>query len=181
MSRVQRPICPTASSVWASATANEKPTNSRARGQDDSADNRAAGLGVTVSKGGDMFCVSGSRAGILRAVVTASVALAVAGCGATSASGNGQASPDAPRGHAARCQHGVGFALSLASDIGGQPTPAAAARWFAAHGGQDLPTHGWRVVGRDQDGVTLHAASSSVHVAQGSDGTWQVDSGTSCR
>lgn len=32
MSRVQRPICPTASSVWASATANEKPTNSPRQG-----------------------------------------------------------------------------------------------------------------------------------------------------
>lgn len=124
-----------------------------------------------------MFSVSGFFVGTVRAVVTAAVVLAVAGCGA---SGNGEISPGSPRVQA-RCEHGVGFELSLASDTGGQPTPVVAAAWFAAHGGvQDLPKQRWYVIDRNQDGVVLRAGSSSLHVVQGSDGTWQVDSGIHC-
>ena len=124
-----------------------------------------------------MFSVSGFFPGAVRPVVTAVVVLAVAGCGA---SGNGQINPDSPRAQT-RCKHGAGFELSLASDTGGQATPVGAAVWFAAHGGvQDLPKRGWHVIDRNKDGVTLRAGSSSLHVVQGSDETWQVDSGIHC-
>jgi hypothetical protein len=43
-----------------------------------------------------------------------------------------------------------GFALSLASDRGAQPTPAAAA-WFARHGGlTGIPAEGWRQLRRSR-------------------------------
>jgi len=75
-----------------------------------------------------------------------------------------------------------GFALSLASDRGGQPTPVAAAPWFLVHGGVNvhLPPSGWRDDGRDAGGVTLRSGASTLHVTQGADQTWQVDAGTAC-
>ena len=127
-----------------------------------------------------MSSESGFFVGTVRVVLAAGVVLTVAGCGASGASGNGEVSPDSPSAQA-RCTHGVGFELSLASDTGGQATPVAAATWFAAHGGvQALPETGWHAIDWNKDGVTLRAGSSSLHVVQGSDGTWQVDSGTHC-
>ena len=74
-----------------------------------------------------------------------------------------------------------GFSLSLVSDRGGQPTPVAAAVWFAAHGGVgDVPRSGWHEEGPDETGVVLRSGLATVHVIQGSDRTWQVDSGQSC-
>jgi len=64
---------------------------------------------------------------------------------AASACGSGSAPPApaqaaraaSPAAAAARsaCASGSAFALSLVSDRGGQPTPVAAAAWFARHGG----------------------------------------------
>ena len=109
--------------------------------------------------------------------MTAGAVLALAACGA---SGDGRVSPGENSAQA-RCTDGGGFELSLASDTGGQSTPVAAAIWFATHGGvQDLPEQGWHVVDRNKDGVTLRAGARSLHVIQGSDRTWQVDSGTHC-
>lgn len=109
-----------------------------------------------------------NRSGALALVAALAAGLATAACGILpGAQGCGQPS---------------GFALSLASDTGGQPSPVAAANWFATHGGVGpLPRHGWHVVRRDAEGVRLRAGSSTVHVMQGRDGTWQVDSGTRCR
>ncbi len=75
-----------------------------------------------------------------------------------------------------------GFALSLASDRGGQPSPLSAARWFVVHGGVDehLPRSGWREDGRDATGAILRSDGSTLHALQGSDKTWQVDSGNRC-
>ena len=74
-----------------------------------------------------------------------------------------------------------GFALSLASDTGGQPTPVAAADWFADHGGVGgVPGSGWHEDGRDDAGVTLRSGGATLHAVQGPDGTWQIDSGTTC-
>jgi hypothetical protein len=74
-----------------------------------------------------------------------------------------------------------GFELSLASDRGGQPTPVAAAEWFAEHGDVGgVPGSGWRRTGQDQTGVVLRSGSVTLHASQGSDGTWQVVSGTTC-
>ena len=106
---------------------------------------------------------------VVRTALTAALLLALAGCGA----GTSERAQT-------RCAQG-GFALSLARDSGGQPTPEAAATWFASHGGiPSLPTQGWRVVDQDKDGVTLRSSASTLHVVQGSDSTWQVDSGTHC-
>jgi len=74
-----------------------------------------------------------------------------------------------------------GFALSQATDHGGQPTPVAAAEWFAEHGSVGgLPGSGWREHGQDQGGVVLRSGSATLHAVPGSDGTWFVDSGSTC-
>jgi hypothetical protein len=80
------------------------------------------------------------------------------------------------------CAQRTAFELSLVSDRGGQPTPLAAATWFADHGGVGgIPRSGWRVTGQNHDGATVTSGRTSVHAIRGSDGTWQVDSGTTCR
>jgi hypothetical protein len=115
-----------------------------------------------------------------RTAVAACLVLTLAGCGARTANGGSGRDTDSPSAQS-RCAQQGGFALSLASDTGGQPTPNAAATWFAAHGGiASLPAQGWRVVDQDKDGATLRSGASTLHVVQGSDQTWQVDSGTSC-
>ena len=105
--------------------------------------------------------------------------LALAACGSDAA----PAAP-APLAPAAgsSCANGSGFALSLASDRGGQPTPAAAAAWFARHGGlTGIPAVGWRQVSRSGSGATAESGAVTLHVIQGPDRTWQVDSGNRCR
>jgi len=104
--------------------------------------------------------------------------LAIAGCGSDAA----PAAP-VPAVHAAgsSCANGSGFALSLVSDRGGQPTPAAAAAWFARHGGlTGIPAEGWRQVSRSGSSVTVESGPVTLHVIQGPDRTWQVDSGNRC-
>jgi|SRR5271157_4539677 len=86
--------------------------------------------------------------------------LAIAACG----SGAAPAAP-APMAHAAgsSCANGSGFALSLVSDRGGQPTPAAAAAWFARHGGlTGIPAQGWRQVSRSGSGATVESGLAAV-------------------
>lgn len=76
---------------------------------------------------------------------------------------------------------GSSFELSLVSDRNGQATPAAAARWFVAHGGiAHLPESGWVVTEQSGGGATMQSGRSTLHVVQGPDGTWQVDSGHEC-
>ena len=71
--------------------------------------------------------------------------------------------------------------LSLVSDRGGQPTPAAAAAWFARHGGlTGIPAQGWRQLSRSGSGATVESGAVTLHVIQGPDRTWQVDSGNRC-
>ena len=55
------------------------------------------------------------------------------------------------------------FALSLASDRGGQKTPVAAAEWFLGHGGLDapLPDAGWHEDKHDSTGVLLRSGNST--------------------
>ena len=104
--------------------------------------------------------------------------LAIAACGSDAA----PAAP-APVVHAASssCARGSGFALSLASDRGGQPTPVTAAAWFARHGGlTGIPAQGWRQVSRSGSGATVESGAVTLHVIQGPDRTWQVDSGNRC-
>jgi hypothetical protein len=104
--------------------------------------------------------------------------LAIAACGSDAAP-----AARAPVVHAAgsSCANGSGFALSLVSDRGGQPTPAAAAAWFARHGGlTGIPAQGWRQVSRSGSGATVKSGAVTLHVIQGPDRTWQVDSGNRC-
>jgi hypothetical protein len=71
------------------------------------------------------------------------------------------------------------FALSLASDTGGQSSPVAAAKWFAVHGGvAGVPRSGWQETGRDGNGATVTTGGATLHAAQGPDGTWRIDSGS---
>jgi len=104
--------------------------------------------------------------------------LALAACGS-----NAAPAASAPPVHAARssCANGSGFALSLVSDRGGQPTPVAAAAWFARHGGlTGIPAEGWQQVSRSGSGATVESGAVTLHVIQGSDRTWQVDGGNRC-
>jgi hypothetical protein len=76
---------------------------------------------------------------------------------------------------------GSGFALSLVSDRGGQPTPVRAAEWFARHGGvSGIPAGGWREIRREGSGAVVASGPVTVHAVQGPDRTWQVDSGERC-
>jgi hypothetical protein len=75
-----------------------------------------------------------------------------------------------------------GFALSLASTRGGQATPLAAAEYFAANRQRTfaVPSSGWYVSAQDGNGVSVRSGSSTLHTVQGTDQTWQVDSGKRC-
>jgi hypothetical protein len=79
------------------------------------------------------------------------------------------------------CASGSAFALSLPSDRGGQPTPVAAAAWFARHGGvADVPDRGWRQAGRHGRSAAVRSGPVTLYVVQGPDRTWQVDGGSWC-
>jgi hypothetical protein len=79
------------------------------------------------------------------------------------------------------CASGSAFALSLVSDRGGQPTPVAAAAWFARHGGvAGVPAQGWRQASRHGRDATVRSGPVTLHAVQGPDRTWQVDSGSWC-
>jgi hypothetical protein len=75
-----------------------------------------------------------------------------------------------------------GFALSLALDRGGQATPLAAAQYFAARQQRTWhsPKSGWYVSGQSGNGVSVRSGKTTLHTVQGSDQTWQVDSGKRC-
>ena len=111
--------------------------------------------------------------------------LAAAACG--SGSTQSRAAPPARVTAAAQatagpaCVSGSAFELSLVSDRGGQPTPVAAAAWFARHGGvPGVPARGWQAVGRQGRDATVQSGPVTLHVVQGPDRTWQVDSGSWC-
>jgi len=71
-----------------------------------------------------------------------------------------------------------GFALSLASGRGGQSSPINAAVWFAQHGAvQGIPEGGWKEVSAGSAEATVQSGGVRLHVIQGPDQTWQVDSG----
>lgn len=71
-----------------------------------------------------------------------------------------------------------GFALSLASDRGGQSSPIDAAVWFAQHGSvQGVPNTGWKEVSTGKAEATVQSGGVQLHVLEGPDQTWQVDSG----
>jgi hypothetical protein len=73
------------------------------------------------------------------------------------------------------------FQLSLISSRNGQATPMAAAVWFATRGGvANVPVSGWRPVSQTRGRAVLASGRSTVHVIEGPDGTWQVDSGHNC-
>jgi hypothetical protein len=105
----------------------------------------------------------------------------LAGCGSASATGGPPAHSPSAGAAAQPCAKSSGFELSLASDRGGQPGPVAAAVWFAQHGGvADVPVHGWRVTSRSAHAAVVTSGSLVLHAQQGSDGTWQIDSGYRC-
>jgi hypothetical protein len=104
--------------------------------------------------------------------------LGIAACGSDAAPA--ARAPVAPA-VGSSCANESGFALSLVSESGGQPTPTAAAAWFARHGGlTGIPVEGWRQVSRSGSGATLESGAVTLHVIQGPDRTWQVDSGNRC-
>ena len=79
------------------------------------------------------------------------------------------------------CSQNTAFELLLAHDYGGQPSPVKAAEWFARYGGvPSIPRARWHEVSRSGPGATLYSGETRLSVVQGSDGTWQVDSGIRC-
>jgi hypothetical protein len=79
------------------------------------------------------------------------------------------------------CRTGSAFALSLVSDRGGQRTPVLAATWFSRHGGvPGIPAHGWRLTSHGHRSALVTSGQVTLHVIQGPDKTWQVDSGQTC-
>jgi hypothetical protein len=113
-------------------------------------------------------------------------ALGVAACGAEplhvtqhTAQVFGPAS--ATRDSSGSCPIRSGFSLSLVSDRGGQPTPVAAAFWFARHGGVPaIPMAGWRQASRSGASALVRSGDVTVHAIEGPDRTWQIDSGERC-
>lgn len=108
--------------------------------------------------------------------------IAVSACGSGSAhSAAARAAPVTAAPARSACASGSAFALSLVSDRGGQPAPVAAAAWFARHGGvAGVPARGWREADRHGRGATVWSGPVTLHVVQGPDRTWQVDSGSWC-
>jgi hypothetical protein len=105
----------------------------------------------------------------------------LAGCGSASTTGESPAHRPSVSAAAQPCAKGSGFELSLASDQDGQAGPVAAARWFAQHGGvAGIPAHGWRVTSRSAHAAVVTSGPLVLHAQQGSDGTWQIDSGYHC-
>jgi hypothetical protein len=118
------------------------------------------------------------------AVLVTAALLATASCGTAAQAGPPTGTPTVSSTSAsvtpshATC---TGFSLSLVSDRGGQSSPVAAAGWFAGHGGvAGVPDSGWHTDGQDESGILVRSGDLALHVVQGPDGTWQVDSGTSC-
>jgi hypothetical protein len=115
---------------------------------------------------------------------TVALIIALVACG----SGSGSSPDTSPavaknpaRATSPACASGSGFALSLVSDIGGQPTPVRAAQWLARHGGvPGIPLAGWREIRRQAGSAIVVSGPVTVHVIQGPDLTWQVDSGERC-
>jgi hypothetical protein len=119
----------------------------------------------------------------LRCVATGAAALALAGCGSglAAAGANQKASGTRTTRADATCARRSAFELSLVRDRGGQPTPVAAATWFARHGGiRGIPRSGWGLTKDDRGDATLTSRQTVLHAVKGSDGTWQVDSGYTC-
>lgn len=108
--------------------------------------------------------------------------LALAAAGLVGLGGLGVLGGCGSPGSAPSCAHPSAFSLSLVSDTGGQPNPIAAATWFAGHNGGVVspPADGWVVVHQETHSATVRSGAFSLHVVQGSDGTWQVDGGTHC-
>ena len=78
------------------------------------------------------------------------------------------------------CSDGREFSLSLVKDSGGESSPVTAAEWFAVHGGvwSDIPTTGWHLIGNPGSTTDVRSGSMTLQVLQGTDGTWQVESGS---
>src|SRR5262245_28253093 len=108
--------------------------------------------------------------------------LAASACGSNrTQSTPTRAAPPAAATASPGCASGSASALSLVSDRGGQPSPVAAAAWFARHGGvAGVPGRGWRQASRHGLGATVRSGLVTLHVVQGPDRTWQVDGGSWC-
>jgi len=113
--------------------------------------------------------------------------LAVPACGSRTESIGGFAAPAPMARHAAvhpaaaSCPDRSNFELSLVSGLRGEPTPLRAAMWFARHGDvAGVPLTGWRVVSRTGSQALAKSGPATVHVIEGPDRTWQVDSGSTC-
>lgn len=104
-------------------------------------------------------------------VAVAAALLALGACGDSVATATPSTAPPTPT-----CD---GFALSLVSDRGGAPTPMEAVRDFLHDDGVSIPfpTSGWTA---DPGGSTVRSGDATLHVLQGPDDTWQVDSGQRC-
>jgi len=118
---------------------------------------------------------------VLASALVAGVALA--GCGRAVAPASAPLTPGPTTSTHHGCASGRGFALSLARDTGGAPTPERAAEELAASGSQAGVTpapNGWTVTARDANGATLVAGRVELHTLRLRDHTWAIDSGEIC-
>jgi hypothetical protein len=78
------------------------------------------------------------------------------------------------------CSTNRDFSISLAKDSGGESSPVTAADWFAVYGGvwSDIPTTGWHLIGSPGSTTDVRSGSMTLQVLRGTDGTWQVESGS---
>jgi len=80
-------------------------------------------------------------------------------------------------------ESGSAFQLDLVPSVPGQPTPVAAVEHEASTNavpGFALPSTGWTVVSRSGTEATLRSGRFQVQTIQVPDGTWMVDSGSTC-
>lgn len=113
--------------------------------------------------------------------VLIAIAAMLAGCGSSPTVAT-QPRRDATT---ARCGGATkAFSLSLVSSTGGQPSPEAAATYFALHGASAVsfavPHGGWIEIRRSPGGATVRSNDVTLHTIQGPDHTWQVDGGRQC-
>ncbi|PPK90880.1 hypothetical protein CLV92_12110 [Kineococcus xinjiangensis] len=71
------------------------------------------------------------------------------------------------------------FAVSLVSDRGGKPSPVEAAEHLVRHRSVVSGLTGaWEEIERSDAAASVRQGRTVLHVVQGPEGTWQVDSGT---
>lgn len=119
-----------------------------------------------------------SRRSTVSGLTLIGVAALLAGCGSSSSAGGVDVAATATV-----CPgSSTNVSIPQFDASGGQPSPVAAAVYFAKHGNVGgVPVSGWKVVVQTKVGAYLRSGASIIHATHASDGTWLVDSEQTCR